>query len=57
MNEAHARANDRLVEEIEHGRTGEIGDFLLQHLADYGPEGLDVQALARRVFERYEEDE
>lgn len=47
---------NRLRAEIEDGRTGEIGDFLLMYLAEYGTAGIDAQALAQRVFERIEED-
>lgn len=45
----------RLVEDIEHGRTHAIEGYLLEYLAEYGTEGIDAQALARRVFERIEE--
>jgi hypothetical protein len=50
-------AEARLIDEIEIGRAGEIGDFLLEHLANWGPGNLDVGRLARRVFERIEDDE
>lgn len=50
--ENQAQAEVRLVGEIETGRIDEIGDFLLEHLAEWGPGDLDVGALARRVFER-----
>ena len=49
-------AEARLIDVIENGRTGEIGDFLLMHLADWGPGNLDVGHLARRVFESIEDD-
>lgn len=48
---------NRLRAEIEEGRTGEIGHFLLEYLADYGAVGIDARALARRVFERIGGDE
>lgn len=32
------------------------GQFLLEHLAEYGPDGLDVQAAARRVLDAREEE-
>jgi len=54
--DTQAAAESRLIDEIETGRVDEIGDFLLEHLAEYGPGDLDVGALARRVFERINED-
>jgi hypothetical protein len=50
--ENQAQAEVRLAGEIETGRIDEIGDFLLEHLAEWGPGDLAVGALARRVFER-----
>lgn len=47
---------NRLRVDIELGRTDEIGHFLLEYLATYGAVGIDVQALANRVFVRTEED-
>lgn len=47
----------RLRETIEDGRADEVGHFLLEYLADHGAVGIDVQALARRVFERVGDDE
>jgi len=46
----------RLVDDIENGRTHAIAGYLLEYLAHYGTEGIDAQALARRVIERYEEE-
>lgn len=45
---------NRLRENIEIGRVDEIGEFLLEYLAEYGAVGIDTQTLARRVFERIE---
>lgn len=45
----------RLERDIEEGRVDEIGQFLLEHLANWGPEYVDVQRLANRVMERIEE--
>lgn len=47
---------NRLRQEIAEGRADEVGNFLLEYLATYGPVGIDAQALARRVFERIEEE-
>lgn len=47
---------NRLVVELADGRADEVGEFLLQYLAEYGTTGIDAQALAQRVFERIEED-
>jgi hypothetical protein len=47
---------NRLREEVESGRPDEIGQFLLEYLAEYGPVGIDAQDLAQRVFERIEQD-
>lgn len=47
---------ERIVHDVETGRLDEIGDSLLMHIADYGTEGIDVQALAQRVFERIDEE-
>lgn len=52
-----AQAIARLHDEIEDGRTGEIMDFLIEHLATYGTEGIDTRALARRIYERIEDGE
>ena len=57
MAQTQEAAEAQLIDEIENGRVGEIGDFLLMHLADWGPGNLDVGRLARRVFERIENDE
>jgi hypothetical protein len=48
---------NRLRRDIAEGRADEIGHFLLEYLADYGAVGIDVQALARQVFERVGADE
>lgn len=50
-------AEARLVHEIETGRVDEIGHYLLEFLAEWGPGNLDVGRLARRVFERIDSDE
>lgn len=47
---------NRLRSEIETGRADEVGQSLLEYLTTYGTAGIDVQALAQRVFERIEED-
>lgn len=52
---ALADAN-RLRRNVEEGRSGEVDYFLLEYLAAYGTAGIDAQALARRVFERIEEE-
>jgi len=49
-----APANQVAVD-IELGRADEVGDFLLEYLAEYGAVGIDVQRLARRVFDRVEQ--
>jgi hypothetical protein len=51
MTQAQETAEARVVHEIETGRPDEIGQFLLKHLAEWGPGSLDVGALARRVLE------
>lgn len=51
-----AEAIASLERNIEEGRPDEIMYFLVEFLAEWGPEGIDVQRLANRVFER-EEDE
>jgi hypothetical protein len=56
MADTQEDAEARLIDEIETGRVDEIGHFLLEHLADWGPGNLDVGQLARRVFERIEQD-
>ena len=47
----------RIVHEVENERPREIGHYLLEHLAAHGTHGIDAQALARRVFERMEEED
>lgn len=46
-----------LLGQLQTGRVDEIGDFLLQHLADHGPDGFDVQVAAELVFDRIENDD
>lgn len=46
------RAIERLMADIDH-RDG--AHFLLEYLASWGPEHVDVQALAERVLNRDEE--
>jgi len=46
---------NRLVIDIESSRSDEAGQFLLEYLAEYGPVGIDAQALAQLVFARVEE--
>lgn len=48
---------NRLARNIAEGPTDEIGHFLLEYLADYGPVGIDAQALANLVFARVGGDE
>jgi len=48
---------NRLRREIETEPADQISHALLAYLADYGAVGIDVQALARRVFERVGADE
>lgn len=48
---------NRLCRDIADGRADEAGHFLLEYLADYGAVGIDVQALAKQVFERIGADE
>ena len=55
MNE-QKKAEARLIDEIETGRVDEIGQFLLEHLARYGPGDLDIQDLAIRILDRVDED-
>lgn len=45
----HADAVARLLRDLDDARPGEGRDFLLEHLAEHGPAGLDVQELAARV--------
>lgn len=47
---------ERLMSEID-SRHPDSAHFLLEHLAHYGPEGLDVQELAKRVTEMFDEDD
>lgn len=47
---------NRLCHNIAFGRADEVGEFLLEYLADYGAVGIDVQALANLVFARIEEE-
>jgi hypothetical protein len=56
MTQAQQTAEARVVHEVETGRLDEIGQFLLEHLAIWGPGSLDVGALARRVLERGDEE-
>lgn len=56
MDDERRAAVEQLHRDIENGRAGEVADFLLEHLAVYGPEGIDVQALAIRVSERQEQE-
>jgi hypothetical protein len=46
---------ERVEWEVKNGRLDEIGDMLLMHLAHYGTDGIDAQALAQRVWERIDE--
>lgn len=48
---------NRVARDIAEGRADEVGQFLLEYLAEYGAVGVDVQALAQQVFARIEEDE
>lgn len=45
---------DRLARSMAEGRADEVGQFLLEYLADYGAVGIDVQALAQLVMTRQE---
>jgi len=47
---------NRLVIDIDSSRSDEAGQFLLEYLAEYGPVGIDAQALANLVFARIEEE-
>jgi hypothetical protein len=47
---------NRLRRDLDIGRADEIGDFLLEYLAEYGAVGIDPQALAQQVFARAEDD-
>lgn len=45
-------ALDRLQDEIENGRLHSVLDLFVQHLAEWGADGLDVKATAERVLDR-----
>lgn len=45
-------ALSRLEDEIETGRPDEVAQFLVGHLAQWGPDHFDVQRLAERVLQR-----
>jgi hypothetical protein len=47
---------NRLVRDIKQGRSHAIADYLLGYLAEYGPVGIDVQALANLVMTLAEEN-
>jgi hypothetical protein len=48
---------ERIEWTVENGRMDEIGDLLLQYIADYGVDDIDAQGLARRVWDRMNEEE
>lgn len=48
-----ADAVERLLGELDH-RDG--GEYLLEHLAEHGPAGLDVQAAARAMLDAREDE-
>lgn len=60
MSEQRAYADmtpeQRIQWTVENGRLDEIGDLLLEFIADYGADGIDAGRLARRVFERIDEE-
>jgi hypothetical protein len=46
----------QLQASIEEGRSDEVMQFFVEFLAEWGPEHIDVQALAERVLDRANED-
>jgi hypothetical protein len=50
-------AIDRLIRNVQTGRPAEIGDFFLEHIAEYGTDGIDAQAMAQLIFHRNETEE
>lgn len=52
MSTDRAAAVESLLRDLDHE---DGGQFLLEHLAEYGPNGLDVQAAARRVLDARED--
>ena len=50
MNAEQLAAVEQLHRDLD-GRADEVGQFLLEYLAAWGADGIDVQALAQRVID------
>lgn len=46
---------NRLARDVAEGRPDEVGQFLIEYLAEYGAVGIDVRALANLVLARIED--
>lgn len=54
--ETRADALARLDNDLETGRPDELAQFFLEYLAEWGPQYIDVQAYAQRIFDRIENE-